>query len=53
MVQWIRALAPQAEGWVLESRPRQTLVIKTGSDSFTAERWEIGMNVLGNEGTQR
>ena len=24
VVQWVRALAPQAEGWVFESQPRQT-----------------------------
>ena len=24
MAQWVRALAPQAEGWVFESKPRQT-----------------------------
>ena len=24
MVQWVRALAPQGEGWVFESQPRQT-----------------------------
>ena len=24
VVQWIRALAPQAEGWVFESQPQQT-----------------------------
>ena len=24
MAQWVRALAPQTEGWVFESQPRQT-----------------------------
>ena len=24
VAQWIRALVPQADGWVFESRPRQT-----------------------------
>ena len=24
VAQWVRALAPQAEGWVFESNPRQT-----------------------------
>ena len=24
VAQWVRALAPQAEGWVFESGPRQT-----------------------------
>ena len=38
VAQWIRALAPQAEGWVFESRPRQTYVVKTGSDSSTDKR---------------
>ena len=24
VAQWVRAFAPQAEGWVFESQPRQT-----------------------------
>ena len=36
--QWIRTFAPQAESWVFESQPRQTLVVKTGSDSSTTKR---------------
>ena len=34
--QWVRALVLQAEGWVLESKPRQIYIAKTGSDSSTA-----------------
>ena len=34
VAQWVRALAPEAEGWVFESQPRQTQVVKTGSDRF-------------------
>ena len=30
VAQWVRELAPQAEGWVFESRPRQTHVVNTG-----------------------
>ena len=47
VAQWARAFAPQAEGWVFESQPRQTLVVKTGSDSSTAKRPPIDMNVMG------
>ena len=45
--QWDRALAPQADGWVFESQPRQTLVIERGSDSSTAKRLAIGVSVTG------
>ena len=38
---------PQAEGWVFESQPRQTPVIKTSSDSSTAKRSSVGMSVTG------
>ena len=38
VAQWI----PQAEGMVFESQPRQTLVVKTGSDNSTAKRLAIG-----------
>ena len=27
VAQWVRAFAPQAEGWVFESQPRQTQVV--------------------------
>ena len=46
--QWDRALAPQADGWVFESQPRQTLVIERGSDSSTAKRLAIGVSVTGS-----
>ena len=36
VAQRVRAFATQAEGWVFESHPRQTQVVKTGSDSSTA-----------------
>ena len=42
-----KALAPQAAGWVLESKPRQTYVAKTGSDSSTTKCSEIGLSVTG------
>ena len=38
VAQWVRAFVPQAEGLLFESQPRQTLVVKTGSDSSTAKR---------------
>ena len=37
----VRALALQAEGWVFEYQPRQTYVVKTGSDSSSAKRVSI------------
>ena len=46
MAQSVRAFAPQAEGWMFESQPRQTLVVKTGSDS-TAKRSAIRVSVTG------
>ena len=33
MAQLVRALAPQAEGWLFESQSRQPSVLKAGSDS--------------------
>ena len=47
VAQRVRALAPQAEGWVFKSQPRQTKVVKTGSDSPTAKRSAIGVSVTG------
>ena len=38
VAQWVRAFVPQAEGWVFEFSPRQTLVLKTGSDTSAAKR---------------
>ena len=45
--QWVRTFAPQAEGWVFESKPRQTYVVKTGSDSSTSKRSAIDVSVMG------
>ena len=39
--------AAQAEGWVIKSQPRQTLVVKTSCDSYTAKRSAIGVGVMG------
>ena len=47
LAQWVGVFAPQAEGWVFESQPRQIKVVKTGSDSSTAKRLAIGMSVTG------
>ena len=47
VVQWVRAVAPKAAGWVFESQPQQTLVIKTGNDSSTAKHATIGASVTG------
>ena len=44
VVQWIRAFVQQAEDWVFKSQPRQTLVVKTGSDSSTAKRSALGVS---------
>ena len=40
--QWVRAFTPQADGWMFEPQPRQTLVVKTGSDKSTAKRPAVG-----------
>ena len=47
VAKWVRALAPQAEGWVFESQPRQPKVVKTGtcSDSSIAKRIAMGVSV--------
>ena len=47
MAQWARALALQAEGWVFESQPQQTQVVKTGCDSSPAKRSAIVVGVTG------
>ena len=47
VAQWVRAFAQLTEGWVFESQPRQTYIIKTGSDSSTAKRSALGLNVMG------
>ena len=41
------AFASQAEGWVFESLPLQTEVVKTGGDSSTAKHSAIGVSVTG------
>ena len=46
VAQWARAFASQAEGWMFESQPRQTLVVKTGSDSSTVKRSAIGVSIM-------
>ena len=45
VAQSVRALAPQAESWVF--RPMSKKVVKTGSDSSTAKRSQIGVSVTG------
>ena len=40
VAQWVRALG----GWVFESQPRQTEIVKRGSDSSTAKRSAIGVS---------
>ena len=47
VAQWVRAFAPQVEGWVFESQWWQTQVVKTGTDSCTAKRSAIGVSVKG------
>ena len=47
VAQRVRAFAPQAEGTVFESQPRQTYVVKTGSDSSIAKRSALGVGVTG------
>ena len=45
VMQWVGALAMQAEGWLFESQPRQTYVENKGSDSSNAKRSAIGVSV--------
>ena len=48
-----QTVRPQAEGWVFESQPRQTLVVKTDSDSSTANHSTIGVSVLDDDHYKR
>lgn len=48
MTQSIRATAPQVEGLVFESQPRQTKFVKTCSDTFTAKRSGINVSFTGS-----
>ena len=43
----VRAYAPEAEGWVFESRPQQTSFVKTRSDSSAAKHSAIVVSVMG------
>ena len=49
--QSVRAYASHAEGWVLESQPRQTQVVITGTDNSIAKRSVTGVmsRVLGDD----
>ena len=40
-----KSAASQAEGWVFESQPRRTYVVKSDSDSSTAKRSAIVLRV--------
>ena len=51
VAQCVRAFAPQAEEWVFESQPRQSYVVKTGSDSSISKHSAIG-GVLLKRGTE-
>ena len=41
------AFTSLAEGWVLESQPRRTTVVKKGSDRSTAKGAVTGVRVTG------
>ena len=43
----LRLECSQAEDWLFESQPRQTLFVKTGSDGFTAYRSTISESGTG------
>ena len=47
VAQSVRAFPSHAECWLFQSKPRQTKDVKTGSDSSTAKRSDIGMSVTG------
>ena len=44
VAQSVIAFAPQEEGLEFDSQPRQTLVVKTGSDRCTAKHSAIGVS---------
>ena len=46
VAQSVRPFASHAEGWVFKSQPRQTSVLKTFSDSSTAQRSAKGVSVI-------
>ena len=48
VAQWAIAFPLQAEGWVFESQPRQTLFVKTSNASFIANRSAKGVSVTGS-----
>ena len=45
VAQCVRAFGLHAEGWLFEFQPRQTLVVKIGSDNSTVKRSAIGISV--------
>ena len=47
VAQMVRAFASHAEDLVFESQPRQTKVVKTGSDSSSAKLLATGVSVMG------
>ena len=47
VAQRVKAFTSQEEDWLFESHPRQTYVVKTGSDISTAKRSSIGVCVTG------
>ena len=47
VAQWVRTFAQQAGGWLFESQLRQTYVVQTVSDRFTAKRSALGVSVTG------
>ena len=48
MSQSVKALAPQSKVLEFESQPKQTLDVETGSDSSTAKRLAMCVNVTGS-----
>ena len=47
VAQWVKAFAQEAEGLVFEFQPRQTQVVKRGSDNSTAKRSALSVSVTG------
>ena len=47
VAKWVRAFAPQMEGWVFKSQIPQTEIEKPGSDSSTAKCLAIDLSVTG------
>ena len=47
LAQPVKAFAQEADGWMFKTQPRQTYVVKTGSDSSDAKSSALDVSVTG------